>query len=593
MEACWFVWVGLCMCAGLPLLYFLWKHHPSYGANPGGPVLPLVGCLPFILLNKHRYYEWTCELFDRSPSLTRRVTIGRTIFLSTADPQVVHHILKSHFASYIKGPSFYPFFADLLGSGIFNCDGPLWRFQRKVASHEFTSNSLKDFVIAVADAEIRNRLLPALDSACLLPGSSVDLQALLMHYTFDTICQLTFGADPACLDTSKGIKADAQGNNSMMGIAKGVTMHAIHDDGHALNGTHHTMPNDVTVPTSNMKVPDYLIKDFVQGFQTALQIVAERFLVPRFIWETKRSLKIGSEKKLLDALEAVNKFTSFVIEQSKRELGGGKERKDLLARFMRLSRPQVDGLLEGQDEAVWKANSDEHGQVLSDSLLKGILLSFILAGRETVASGATFLMWLLSVHPRVEKAILEEIKGILKDRESNQAHSTEFIGTTEVGTFSYDELRKMNYLQAALSESMRLYPPVPSDCKYAMEDDTFPDGTQVLKGYQISYNVFAMGRAERVWGKDCLEFRPERWLGDDGQFVAASPYKYPVFQAGPRICLGKDFAFIQMKLLVASLVRDFEFVVQPGFKPKLSYGVTMLMVNGLPVTLKRRQESLW
>ncbi|MCO5548844.1 hypothetical protein L7F22_002306 [Adiantum nelumboides] len=184
---------------------------------------------------------------------------------------------------------------------------------------------------------------------------------------------------------------------------------------------------------------------------------------------------------------------------------------------------------------------------ISDALLKDILLSIILAGRETVASGITFAI--------------------------------------------YDEVHKMHYLQAVLSESMRLYPPVPSDCKYAAQDYVFLDGTQVLQGFQVSYNVFAMGRAARVWGKDCLEFKPERWLDENGLFVPVSPFKYPMFQAGPKVCLGKDFAFIQMKLVVASLIRNFEFVVQPGFKPELSYGVSMIMVKGLPVTVKKRLAS--
>lgn len=348
---------------------------------------------------------------------------------------------------------------------------------------------------------------------------------------------------------------------------------------------------DVNVRSSYMAVPDSLIRGFVDGFQDALQIVAERFLVPNIIWQTKRYLGIGSERRLSKSLEAVDNFTSFVIEQSKRELSSGKERKDLLARFMQLSKPQVEKLLEGEDESVWKLNYDDgNGQVLSDSLLKDILLSFILAGRETVASGVTFLMWLLCKHPGVERAILEEIKGILQERKSGKHVASDT--STDVRMFSYEELRKMNYLHAALSESMRLYPPVPCDTKFAAEDDTLPDGTPVFKGYLMTFNMFAMGRAQRVWGKDCLEFRPERWLGDDGQFVPASPYKYPVFQAGPRICLGKDFAFIQMKLLVASLVRNFEFVVQSGFEPSLPYGVSLLMLNGLPVAVKRRVESL-
>lgn len=448
-------------------------------------------------------------------------------------------------------------------------------------------------------------MLPALNSACLASRGLVDLQALFMHYTFDTICQLTFGADPACLGSSKIVKSDGRHDDAMKTTSEKSMRSDGVDDDHGVMGSSESsglhgrdrsiLMNDVTIHTSHMKVPDDLIQDFVQGFQAALQVTADRFLTPNFIWQTKRSLGIGSEKKLVDALKSVNNFSSFVIERSKRELGSGKERKDLLSRFMRLSKPQVESMLDGhQDEAAWKADNDEHAQSISDSLLKDILLSFVLAGRESVASGVTFLMWLLCLHPRVEKAVHEEIKGILKARERRPPHATDSNNATaaKAESFSYDELRKMDYLQAALSESMRLYPPAPSDCKYAAQDDTLPDGTQVLKDCQVSYNVFAMGRAQRVWGRDCLEFRPERWLGEDGQFVPASPYKYPVFQAGPRICLGKDFAFIQMKLLIASLVRHYQFKLCPGFKPKLSFGVNLTMLNGLPVTIKRKPESL-
>ncbi|KAI5077024.1 hypothetical protein GOP47_0009089 [Adiantum capillus-veneris] len=555
-----FLWALILCCGGvfatMVFLFLLWKHHPSYGANPNGPSFPLIGILPFVLLNKHQLYEWCCFLFDRSPSLTLRLNTGRSsISVATVDPQVVHHILKTHFPSYPKGPSFYPFFAELLGNGIFNCDGALWRFQRKVASHVFTSNSLKNFVMAVADAEIVSCLLPTLANN-LDADAHIDLQALLMLYTFDTICQLTFGSDPACLDGSKFKKTYGNCNISA--------------------STHVTSVDDrnASLHISYARVPDQLIQGFVQGFQVALQITADRFLIPDFVWKTKRFFKIGSEKKLIDAMEQVDKFASFVIELGKQELASGKDRKDLLARFIRLAKEQTESLDHDN-------NSDkQEGMVISDSLLKDILLSFILAGRESIASGVTFSMWLICVHPIVEREVLKEIAKILEGRKSNDAGKT--------ARFTYEEVRKMNYLHGVLSESMRLYPPVPSNCKFAAQDDVFPDGTPVLKGSQVSYNVFAMGRAARVWGEDCREFRPERWLDENGVFVPASPFKYPIFQAGPRICLGKDFAFIQMKLLVASLIQEFEFAVQPGFKPKLSYGVNMMMTNGLPVTLKRR-----
>ncbi|KAH7291711.1 hypothetical protein KP509_29G029800 [Ceratopteris richardii] len=538
--------VLLSACALLAVLYVLCRRHPSSGSSPGVPSLPLVGCLPFILLNKHRLYEWTCEVFDRSASLTIRLTMGSSVFFSTIDPQCIEHILKSKFSSYPKGPSFYPYFDELLGRGIFNCDGSLWRFQRKVASHVFTSASLRDFVVDVADTEISNRLLPVLDAAQRSSESVVDLQALLMDCTFDTTCQLTFGADPACLEKNK---------------EKGVP--------------------DKTVLCH---VPDFVLEGFVQGFQIALQITAERFLVPQFWWRTKKYFKIGSEKRLIESLEAVNKFTTYVIEQSKSKREIGKDRRDLLARFLRLS----DALNVAAEGTFVDSNActvEQEGTSISDSLLRDILLSFILAGRDTVASGATFALWLLCVHPRVETEVLKEIREILKDRQTSAGN------TKKIGTFTYEEVKRMNYLHAVLSEALRLYPPVPSDCKFADEDDVLPNGTRVAKGSRISYNVFAMGRAARVWGNDCLEFRPERWLDENGLFKPVNPFKYPVFQAGPRTCLGKDFAFIEMKLLVASLIRDFQFFLQPGFTPKLSYGVSMLMVNGLPLTVKRRSES--
>lgn len=425
-------------------------------------------------------------------------------------------------------------------------------------------------MVAIAETEIAGRLLPALDSAQRLSDGCVDLQDLLMHYSFDTICQLTFGTDPGCLDSSKLKNTLVNG--------KAASPRAACDENDGIDAAF-----DGSIHTTHSKVPDSLIQGFVQGFQVAIQVTADRFLVPDFVWRTERFLKIGSEKKLMDAMKEVHRFTSFVIEQSKRELASGKDRKDILARFIGLA----NDVVESPGEATNR--DEEEGMVITDALLKDILLSFILAGREAIVSGVTFAMWLLCGHPRVEGEVLREIEGILKDRNPDDAGE---LGDKVATSFSYGELRKMNYLQAVLSESMRLYPPVPGNCKFAAEDDIFPDGTQVLKGNQVAYNVFAMGRARRVWGEDCLDFKPERWLGENGVFVPASPFKYPVFQAGPRICLGKDFAFIQMKLLVASLVRDFKFVVQQGFKPKLSYGVNLLMVNGLPLTPKRRRPLL-
>ncbi|TVU27076.1 hypothetical protein EJB05_29655 [Eragrostis curvula] len=59
-----------------------------------------------------------------------------------------------------------------------------------------------------------------------------------------------------------------------------------------------------------------------------------------------------------------------------------------------------------------------------------------------------------------------------------------------------------------------------------------------------------MGRLAAIWGADCMKYRPERWLGDDGAF------RYTVFHAGRRMCLGKEMAYVQMKSIVASVLEE-------------------------------------
>ncbi|URD75581.1 Cytochrome P450 [Musa troglodytarum] len=138
---------------------------------------------------------------------------------------------------------------------------------------------------------------------------------------------------------------------------------------------------------------------------------------------------------------------------------------------------------------------------------------------------------------------------------------------------------------------MRLYPPVQFDSKFCLDDDVLPDGTFVRKGTRMTYHAYAMGRMEELWGSDYAEFRPERWLRH-GQFVPESPFKYPVFQGGLRVCLGKEMALMEMKSVVASVIRDFDVDVPGGNRPpKFAPGLTATLSGGLAVRARRRTGS--
>ncbi|KAE9611444.1 putative cytochrome P450 [Lupinus albus] len=141
----------------------------------------------------------------------------------------------------------------------------------------------------------------------------------------------------------------------------------------------------------------------------------------------------------------------------------------------------------------------------------------------------------------------------------------------------------MVYTHAALCESMRLYPPVPVGTKEAAKDDVLPDGTFVKKGTR---------------GTDWAEFRPERWLNrvqedEKWRFVSVDPYTYPVFHAGPRDCLGKEMAFLQMKRVVAGILRRFKVVpvVAEGVEIEYSALLTSVVKGGLPVRIENRSAT--
>ncbi|KAI3829202.1 hypothetical protein L1987_03319 [Smallanthus sonchifolius] len=83
---------------------------------------------------------------------------------------------------------------------------------------------------------------------------------------------------------------------------------------------------------------------------------------------------------------------------------------------------------------------------------------------------------------------------------------------------------KMQYLHAALTETIRLYPALAVDMKICFADDVLPDGYNVKKGDTVAYQPYAMGRMKFIWGDDAHEFKLERWLDQDGCFHQESPF---------------------------------------------------------------------
>ncbi|KAK9119600.1 hypothetical protein Scep_017693 [Stephania cephalantha] len=214
---------------------------------------------------------------------------------------------------------------------------------------------------------------------------------------------------------------------------------------------------------------------FASSFDDAVRISSERFncVLPLF-WKTKKFLNVGSERRLKNAISLVRDFARTIVKQKKKEFinltNNNNNADDLLSRLI------LRNNNGGEDE----------------TLGVDMVISFILAGRDTTSAALTWFFWLVSRNPRVEAEILKEIKGIEEEGSRDDG-----------GMMVYEEVRReMGYTEAALCESMRLYPPVPTDTKEAAEDDVLPDGTEVRKGTRVAYHPYTMGRMEGVWGED-------------------------------------------------------------------------------------------
>ncbi|KAL9420808.1 hypothetical protein AB3S75_038391 [Citrus x aurantiifolia] len=303
---------------------------------------------------------------------------------------------------------------------------------------------------------------------------------------------------------------------------------------------------------------------FAKAFEEATELSLFRFLLPPFIWKPMKLFGLGYERRLKIAIQIVQDFADKIVSDRRNKLtrlGSLTDQSDLLSRLM---------------------DTEEKNGHLPDKYYRDFSVSFILAGRDTTSVALTWFFWLLHKNLEIETKIRVEINEIL-------SHKKGIIQLQDNVIFTAEELKKMVYLHAALSESLRLYPSVPIEMKQVEEDDAFPDGTMVKKGARVLYCTYSMARMESIWGKDCLEFKPERWI-KDGQFVSENQFKYAVFNAGPRLCLGKKFAYMQMKMVAASILLRYSVKVDEDHNVVPKVTTTLYVKNGLMVTLKPRLD---
>lgn len=163
------MFLSLFVFLSLPLLFLsllISLIQRNFDSANGPPTYPIIGCLFSFYKNRRRLLHWYTELMTSSPTKSIVISrLGSRRIIVTGNPENVEHILKTNFANYPKGAPFTELLGDFLGLGIFNVDGAMWSAQRKLASHEFSTKSLREFVVCTLEEEVQSQLVPELELA--------------------------------------------------------------------------------------------------------------------------------------------------------------------------------------------------------------------------------------------------------------------------------------------------------------------------------------------------------------------------------------------------------------------------------------------
>ncbi|MGN6303126.1 MAG: cytochrome P450 [Angustibacter sp.] len=280
-------------------------------------------------------------------------------------------------------------------------------------------------------------------------------------------------------------------------------------------------------------------EQIVAAVHDALEVVVQRARTPRPAW-----LPLPSRRRLARAVATLDEACARVVRARRRRGLGADD--DLLGLLLR--------------------SADEHGG-LTDRQVRDELVTLVIAGHETVASAMAWTLQLLAEHPDVQAQVQAEVDAVAGGRALTWSDVPRLVRTRQV-----------------VDESLRLFPPAWVVTRRALETDVVA-GVEVPAGTLVILSPWLLHRRPQAWD-DPQRFDPDRFAGPRD---SAPRGDYLPFGAGPRLCIGRDFALVESVLALATVLAGVRVApVDDGRRPQVDALVTLRPHGGLPLRVTRR-----
>jgi cytochrome P450 len=230
------------------------------------------------------------------------------------------------------------------------------------------------------------------------------------------------------------------------------------------------------------------------------------------------------------------------------------------------------GITPGNDlvSLLLAARHPETGRSMEEHEIEDNISTFLGAGSDTVAGALTWSLYLLSQAPEFRDRIEQELDDVLAGR-----------------PITFELVERLPFTRAVIEEAMRLYPPAPLLSRAALLEDVLC-GRRIPAGSVIIIAPWLVHRHRLLWD-DPLVFDPRRFL--PGQRARISRFSYLPFGAGPRICIGMNFAMQEAVILLAHLLTSLRFELAPGTSVRVFQCVTLRPEGGLAMIPERRPSA--